>query len=164
MKERIKAFLRWLIEVIDRGKQISEYQRMTAEMHGDCLESIDLATKVYQSGCNHRKGGSVNSKMNSSQLAAALQKGTNSSYCVMKHQIMNGDIWVWCTRCGKKWKPPIREDFKKEKHYLAAVAEYKEAVNFETNNAMSTSLQFRFADRKTGRDATETVRKMMAAA
>jgi len=77
----------------------------------------------------------------------------------MKHQMINGDIWVRCLRCGKTWKPPVEKDFffdekgknvapadgKFDKVRFEKVAdEYRSASMFPTNNSMSTSVQCRF--------------------
>jgi hypothetical protein len=85
----------------------------------------------------------------------------------MKHQMINGDIWVRCLRCGKTWNPPVREELFLRRRGKAscpegrtfnralfekAIEDYKRATMFETNNSMSTSVQCRFShiDPETG--------------
>jgi hypothetical protein len=33
-----------------------------------------------------------------------------AQYAVMKHQMINGDIWVRCLRCGRTWQSASREE------------------------------------------------------
>lgn len=105
--------------------------------------------------CTHKKGGTV-----SQRNMQVLSTGGNSiQYAVIKHQMINGDMWVRCLRCGRTWQPPVKENFYfnakgkvvapkdgtfNEEKYLEVLAEYKRAVNFETNNSPSGSVQCRF--------------------
>lgn len=107
-----------------------------------------------QSRCSHRKGGRVSPR----DLRALSEGGDKDQYAVIKHQMINGDIWVRCLRCGKTWNPPVEDNFYfkggknvpkihgtfDKEQYLAAVAEYNRAVQFPTNNSMSSSVQCRF--------------------
>lgn len=127
--------------------------------------------------CTHRKGGQVSNRDNH-----VLATGGNSSqYAVIKHQMINGDIWVRCLRCGKTWAPPIERNFFFDEKgrlvapvdgtfdkakFAAAVEEYRRATMFETNNSMSTSVQCRFeqVDPETGRkfDGADIYRESIA--
>lgn len=164
MKELIKQWLRALIEWIDGGPQLTTQQIESAKMYGNCLDSFDRTKATYQSNCNHQKGGMIRClKASSQEIGRSLQKGDGSQYSVRKHQMMNGDWWIDCIRCGKKWRPPIRNDYPTERAFYRAVEEYERAKEFRTNNASSGSLQFRFVDTRTRRDATEQITKMYAA-
>jgi hypothetical protein len=173
MKEVIKNFLRSLIELIDGGIQITERQLEMARMLGDTLTRMNATQKGLEGQCSHRKGGMVRLAGSRESIRRGLNSGTGSQYAVRKHQMMNGDIWVDCLRCGKKWRPPVVENFTRKNFfgftvldgaaYAAALDEYNTAVKFETNNYMSGSVQCRFTDRKTGLDATKQIRSMYAA-
>ena len=137
------------------------------------------ATDLYRfSVCTHKKGG-----LASQRDVRVLSTGGNSiQYAIMKHQMMNGDIWIRCLRCGKTWAPPIEKNFifnaagrsvapadgtfDKAK-FDAAVLEYKRATMFETNNTPSGSVQCRFStwsdDAKRMVDAADIYREGLAA-
>ncbi len=143
------------------AQQIAE-----AKMNGNRLDGFERAIIKSQMTCNHRKGGVVVRRANETatpeKIAECLQKGTGSQYSVMKHQMMNGDWRIRCTRCGKTWTAPIREEYRSDREFWKAMEEYEEAVGFPTNNTSSTSLQFRWRYRD-GSDGSEVPRKAMAA-
>lgn len=127
--------------------------------------------------CTHKKGGVV-----SARNMSVLSTGGNSmQYAVIKHQMINGDMWVRCLRCGRTWLPPVKENFyfnAKGKQvapkdgtfdaakFQAVHEEYLRAVNFETNNSPSGSVQCRFTkwDEKSEQwvDATQDYRNSVA--
>jgi hypothetical protein len=127
--------------------------------------------------CTHKKGGVV-----SARNMSVLSTGGNSmQYAVIKHQMINGDMWVRCLRCGRTWLPPVKENFyfnakgkqvaPKDGTFDAAKfqsthEEYLRAVNFETNNSPSGSVQCRFTkwDEKSEQwvDATQDYRNSVA--
>jgi hypothetical protein len=136
------------------------------------------ATDLYRfSICTHKKGGLV-----SPRDQRVLSTGGNAAqFAVMKHQMINGDIWVRCLRCGKTWNPPIEKNFffnEKGRQvapadgtfdrtkYEKAIEEYKRATMFETNNSMSSSVQCRFStyDVESGKmvDAADKYREAIA--
>lgn len=162
MKETLRKLLVYLIEYID-GIQIAEAQRRMAVLNGETLDAIDRQRASYQNRCNHMKGGVVRPSNNMQSIAEGLLKGSGSQYSVRKHMMMNRDIWVDCLRCGKKWRPPVRGEFKSDREFYRAIEEYDRAVAFPTNNVMSSSILCQFTDPKTGRDANEQVRKMYSA-
>lgn len=133
------------------------------------------ATDLYRfSICTHKKGGTVSNRDN-----RVLSTGGNAAqYAVMKHQMINGDVWVRCLRCGKTWSPPVEKNFFfnpkgrqvapvdgvfNKDRFDRAVEEYKRATMFETNNSMSGSVQCRFLtfDEASGKmvDATDVYRE-----
>lgn len=145
---------------------LTALERQHAVEKGNMLDQMDRTIATSQTKCNHRKGGTIVRRVGetttSVKIAECLNNGTDSQYSVMKHQMMNGDLRIRCTRCGKTWTPPIRSEFKYEREFWRAIEEYEAAKNFETNNTMSTSLQFSFRYRD-GSDASEVPRKAMAA-
>lgn len=135
------------------------------------------ATDLYRyNTCTHKKGGNASSR----DLRVLSIGGNAAQYAVMKHQMINGDIWVRCLRCGKTWCPPVEKNFYFEGNknvapadgifnqakFDKAVEEYKRATMFETNNSMSTSVQCRFSryDLESKRivDAADTYRENIA--
>lgn len=105
--------------------------------------------------CSHKKGGMASAR----DMRVLTTGGNGQYYAVVKHQMINGDVWVRCQRCSKTWSPPIKERFYFDKSgkempmhlgefsqakYEAAIIEYERAVQFETNNSMSTSVVCRF--------------------
>lgn len=136
------------------------------------------ATDLYKwSRCTHKKGG-----MASPRDMRVLSEGGNAAqYAVMKHLMINGDLWIRCLRCGKTWNPPVEKNFffdakgrnvapadgnfDKGK-FDKAVEEYKRAIMFETNNSPSSSVQCRFEryDLETNKivDARDTYRENIA--
>ncbi len=136
------------------------------------------ATDQYRfSICTHRKGGTVTARDQ-----RVLSTGGNSNqYAVMKHQMINGDIWVRCLRCGRTWAPPVEANFFfdgsgrqvapkdgvfSRSKFERAQEDYLKAQMFETNNSMSTSVQCRFSrfdlDSKRIVDAADTYRENIA--
>jgi len=171
MKNALKNFLRALIVLIDGGPQRDQFQLEQAHIAGQHLASLDQLLAKRHAACNHRKGGLIRRVKSDTSIAEGLNNGTSASYAVRKHQMMNGDIWVDCIRCGKKWRPPVHQDFnwferkfrtQRFQNYVAALVEYDTACNFETNNSTSSSILCNFYDRKTGRQANGVIREMYA--
>ena len=123
---------------------------------GKTLAQQKLADENRWAACTHKKGGMV-----SARNMSALSTGGNAmQYAVIKHQMINGDMWVRCLRCGKTWLPPVKDNyyfndkgksvapkdgkFNAEK-FAQAEVDYRRAVNFETNNSPSGSVQCRFS-------------------
>lgn len=156
-----------------REKQLKEDR----ESQGLAIRQQDSTDNYRFSVCTHRKGGTV-----SNRDARVLSTGGNSNqYAIIKHQMVNGDIWVRCLRCGKTWAPPVERNFffndkglkvapadgtfDKAK-FAQAVEDYRRATMFETNNSMSTSVQCRFStiDAASGKlvDAADLYRDSIA--
>lgn len=127
--------------------------------------------------CTHKKGGTVTPR----DQRVLSTGGNGTQYAIMKHMMINGDIWVRCLRCGRTWCPPVQSNYffdAKGKKVAPAdgefnltkfqhdVEEYEKAVNFETNNSMSQSVQCRFSkfDVASGKmvDAAEDYRNRIA--
>ena len=118
-------------------KRITKFER--SRINGTTLKQLAHNDFLIQGRCNHHKGG------NGAEGVVGGQ-GDDSQYCVLKHKMSNGDIWVRCLRCGKTWKPPLEDMFETKEGYQGALAEYYAAVNFQTRNVMSTSVAFQWSD------------------
>ena len=134
-----KAHLQDLHEQLADRELRRESKRSTSLTNGATLKQLATNDESAQKRCNHRKGG------NGAQ-GLILGQGHDSQHAVIKHTFANGDMWIRCMRCGKTWKPVMRENCTSDEHYLRVMAEYQAAVNFQTNNTPSSSIQFRFTD------------------
>ena len=140
---------------IDKRENTLLQQQMDRESSGRTFAQQKATDDARQKACTHKKGGVV-----SARNMSVLSTGGNSmQYAVIKHQMINGDMWVRCLRCGKTWLPPVKDNFyfnEKGKNvapkdgtfdpvkFDAVDLEYRRAVNFETNNSPSGSVQCRF--------------------
>jgi len=134
-----KANLQDLEERLAERELKRETKRQRSLTNGATIKSLQNADVIQQRRCTHRKGGD-------GATAVVGGQGQAGQYAVLKHTFANGDMWVRCLRCGKTWKPPIKDDYKSDSEYLAAEATYLAAVNFQTLNVPSTACQFRFSD------------------
>jgi hypothetical protein len=134
-----KAHLQDLHEQLAERELRRESKRSTSITNGATLTQLAHNDASAQKRCNHRKGG------NGAQ-GLILGQGHDSQHAVIKHTFANGDMWIRCMRCGKTWKPVMRENCKSDEDYLRIMAAYEAAVNFQTNNTPSGSIQFRFTD------------------
>ncbi len=144
---------------------------------GRAMRQQDAIDTYQQNKCTHRKGGTASSR----DITVLATGGNSNQYAVIKHQMINGDIWVRCLRCGKTWAPPVERNFFFDEtgravspadgvfdkaRFTAAVENYKKATMFETNNSMSTSVQCRFftIDEASGKqiDAADVYRDNIA--
>ena len=134
-----KANLEDLEERLNERKLKREAVRQTSVTNGATLKSLADDDRKVQARCNHRKGGNG---------AAGVIGGQGDSldYAVMKHTMLNGDMWIRCMRCGKTWKPSVQDHFKTVEEYVKALTEYEQAKNFPTKNSPSSSYLFRFSD------------------
>jgi hypothetical protein len=100
---------------------------------------------AVQAVCAHKKGG----------LGANRQTtGDDQKYAVIKHTEPWGETYVMCQRCGKEVRDPyymlrktapekVAEARKKDpKGYDRVMAEYKEWINFPTDNSPSGAAMF----------------------
>ena len=159
-------------------RELSDKQaQLDRQQQGQTFAQQDATDRYNWSQCTHRKGG-----MASARDVRCLTTGGNDAgqYAVIKHQMINGDIWVRCLRCGKTWSPPIERNFffrngvvvaqqdgtfDKVK-FEAAKVEYMQAVQFPTRNGTSGSVQCRFStyDPQSGKqvDAADIYRERLA--
>ena len=156
-----------------QDKQV-EYDRQSKQR---TFAQADATDQMNWKLCTHRKGG-----MASARDIRCLTRGGNDAgqYAVIKHQMINGDIWVRCQRCSRTWMPPVEKNFYMRNGvsvapqdgtfdadlFKRAQRDYEEAVNFPTRNSMSGSVQCRFFkfDRETGKqiDGAEQYRVNIA--
>ena len=140
----------WLLYKLWRPKDRFPEEIEQFRWKGQVLAKQIFFEDIKHNRCRHLKGGNLGNCFSKSygpgEIQRGLDSGTSRSYAVIKHQFANGDIWITCPRCGKKWKPPIRASFKKQADYDLAIKEYQTAFNFETNNSTSSSIQMRFSD------------------
>lgn len=140
-----KASVEDLNERLDERKMRRAAIRMTSITNGQTLKDIAKGEEQKQRRCNHRKGGNG---------AAGVVSGQGDSlwFALMKHRMLNGDVWIRCMRCGKTWKPPVKSMFVDstgafdEAKYTTAIAEYEAAKQLPTNNSPSSSYAFSFSD------------------
>jgi len=75
-----------------------------------------------------------------------MDRGDDSKYAVIKHQLPHGPIIVICQRCYKLWHKPdaLPKNYSKveREQYVAALDEYNKALNFPTDNEMSGNQMF----------------------
>jgi hypothetical protein len=159
-------------------RDIAEKQtKEDREQQGRTFAQQDATDTYRYKICTHKKGGIVTPR----DMRVLTTGGNNIQYAIMKHQMINGDIWVRCLRCGKTWAPPVEKNFffdakgrcvapndgQFDKARFERVREeYERATTFETNNSMSGSVQCRFAtfDAESGRmiDAADKYRESIA--
>ena len=157
-----------LLDELARKKDLAERDAQSianAKTRGCCLAQQDRGQVQKQRNCNHRKGGIIQNIKDPASIAAGLSHGNGSQYAVIKHQMINRDIWVRCLRCGKWWKPPCRSEYNLDRDYWKAMFEYEEALEFPTNNTMSGSVLCNFYQTlKDGTqvDGSEVLRQRMA--
>jgi hypothetical protein len=111
-----------------------------ARRNGVTQSAFEKSAQTAQDRCNHLKGGygaeAVVYGKGGSPYHGAVQ------YAVTDHTFANGDRWISCLRCRKRWKP--------------GNPGYEEALKFPTNNTPSSSITFQgqgFTERH--RHATE---------
>jgi hypothetical protein len=137
-------------------------KEMDREQSGRVFAAQKRDDDAKQSICTHKKGGVVSQR----NLQVLSTGGNSPQYAVIKHQMLNGDFWVRCLRCGKTWLPPVKDNFyfsgKKQvapvdgvfssEKFEAASLAYRQAVAFETNNSPSGSVICKFSkwDEKSG--------------
>src|SRR5271157_3385060 len=89
-------------------RDIKEKQRKeNREAQGKTFAQEE-ATDLYRwSVCTHKKGGTASQR----DMRCISTGGNSAQYAVIKHQMINGDLWVRCLRCGKTWCPPVEAMF-----------------------------------------------------
>lgn len=125
---------------VKKARQIDELHEDRAKSAGVVLKAVSIFEKHRQGKCTHRKGG-VAKNTTVAEISKALQTGDSNNFSVIKHLLTNGDWWIRCLRCGKTWLKPIRAKYVNELDYQVALSEYNMAVNFQTNNQPSSSVQ-----------------------
>lgn len=140
------------LEVLEKKANLEDIQERLAERqlkreqirqssitNGTTIRALKEEDQKVQRRCNHRKGGNGASGVIGGQ-------GDSLDYAVIKHTMLNSDMWIRCQRCGKTWKPPVKDHFSNIEEYVKTLTEYEQAKHFPTKNTPSSSYQFRFSD------------------
>lgn len=131
--------------LVDMRERLAERElkreniRQEAYTKGSTIKATKDGEARQQAHCNHKKGGN-------GAAGVVGGQGDDSQYAVLKHTFANGDTWVRCLRCGKTWKPPVKSEHASQVTFDAALAIYKEALNFQTRNVPSKGVIFQFSD------------------
>lgn len=162
IKER-QANLVDLQERLDERMLKRQSRETVFRGHGQNLKQDAANRESKQSICNHRKGG------DGAQGVIGGQ-GDDMQYCIARHIMANGDIWVRCLRCGKLWKPPLvrtyfldpktrpqspQEAREKSTAYDFAWRQYDEALKFPTRNHTSGTHTFQWGLVRNAEGGTE---------
>lgn len=107
-----------LAEITAKRKQ----QEFSHDQVESALSANRIAKKQREDNCNHRKGGI--------DMGGINGRGNDTFFAVIHHRMSNGDVHIFCQRCIKHWTP--------------ASPDYKEALNYVTDNTMSEGVQFSF--------------------
>jgi len=114
-----------------------------------------LVDETRQSQCNHRKGGLVNPR----DMSVLHTGGDSPKASIIRHRMIDGTMWIRCTRCRKTWKPPVKIAFYFDANgksvspkdgvfnneaYLNAKKEYNEALKMTTSGSPSSSVICQF--------------------
>jgi len=76
-------------------RDISEKQlKEDREQQGRTFAQQDATDAYRYKICTHKKGGIVTPR----DMRALTTGGNNIQYAIMKHQMINGDIWIRCLR------------------------------------------------------------------
>ena len=146
-----------LANIDESKKRQSDREIKRKQMENDLKQKARVFGQQYatdrlrQNICSHRKGGMAHAR----DLRVLHEGGDSEKRSVIRHRMINGDLWIRCTRCGKTWAPPIRKNF-----YFDAVGnqvspadgafdqgrfndvkkEYEEACKFTTTGSPSSSV------------------------
>jgi hypothetical protein len=114
-----------------------------------------LVDEIRQSKCNHQKGGLVNPR----DLSVLHTGGDSPKKSIIRHRMIDGSMWIRCTRCRKSWFPPVKIKFYFDAKgrnvapkdgvfdvvkYNAAKQEYQDALKFTTSGVPSSSVICQF--------------------
>lgn len=166
------------LKASNEDRSLKEIQRQEDRAAQGRVVKQQQAIDAFRFGiCSHRKGGMANAR----DMHVLTQGGDDNKYAVIKHQMINGDIWIRCQRCGRTWNPPVEINFYFDAQGFSvapkdgtfdkirfdrAEYEYRQAISFLTNNSMSSSVQCRFTtlDAASGKmvDAADKYRENVA--
>ena len=134
----------------------AKQRKQDREQQGRTFAQQRAAQEAKQKVCTHRKGGVIMQR----DMSVLSTGGNSNQYAVIKHQMINGDMWVLCLRCGKIWVPPVKDNFYFKEGRVRNVApkdgkfslerfdkatqEYRDAVQFSTGNSPSASVPCKF--------------------
>ena len=133
----------------------TKQRKLNRESQARSLAQERASDDAKQKACTHKKGGVVSAR----DLHVLHTGGNGSQYAVIKHIMINGDMWVRCLRCAKTWLPPVKDNFYlnakgkvvavkdgvfSSERFEQAQREYLKAMQFETNNSPSASVVCKF--------------------
>jgi hypothetical protein len=110
-----------------------------------------IVDALRQEKCNHQKGGLVSPR----DITALHTGGDSPKKSIIRHRMIDGSMWIRCTRCRKSWFPPVRIKFYFDAKgrnvapkdgvfdnakYLAAIADYQAALKMTTSGHPSSSV------------------------
>ena len=153
-------------------RQMEAQQRQESRAAQGRVFAQDAANEfARQEICTHRKGGTVTDR----DMSVLSTGGDSQQAAVIKHRMIDGNLWVKCMRCSRTWVPPHKENFffdrkrtaddrtdkilkaKKmpyegpqagiydELSFQLATEDYKKACAFQTQNKESGSVFCQFA-------------------
>jgi len=176
-KERRSLDIQKLKQDLAKEHLVEMQRKQEREAQGRTFLQDEAQDAFRAKKCTHKKGGVVSSR----DMSALFFGGNKEQFAVLKHQMINQDIWVRCLRCGRTWKPPVEKDFYfrdgkavapkdgvfDKAKFETVKAEYELAVAFPTGNSMSGSVQCRLSqlNKETGKmeDASDIYRENVRA-
>src|SRR5271166_1744903 len=145
------------LEIEERKASIGELRAKQSEREltlKQAIKELEDKARVFsqdrkvdelrQSKCNHSKGGLVSPR----DMTALYTGGDSPKASIIRHRMLDGAMWIRCTRCKKTWKPPVKISFYFDANgkrvakqdgvfnkdaYAAAVKEYDEALKMKTS-------------------------------
>lgn len=130
-----------------KRKQAENDLKQKARVFGQQRATDALRQQV----CSHRKGGMAHSR----DLRVLHEGGDSEKRSIIRHRMINGDMWIRCTRCRKTWMPPVEKNFYFDANgvqvapvdgafdktaFINADREYREACKFTTTGSPSSSV------------------------
>ena len=155
-KQERKMNIQVATRTVDSYELKEQQRKENRESQGLTFAQQKRTDESKQAMCTHKKGGIVTPR----DMRVLSTGGNGQQYAIIKHQMINGDFWIRCLRCGKTWCPPVKENFYFNKKgrvvppkdgefdmekFKEAIGKYQQAVNFETNNTASGSVQCKFS-------------------
>lgn len=135
------------LEIEERKLNVELKRRDVAVMQqarADRLSRIELAAnqlraqlqaqEALQAQCTHMKGGTV--KQGDSSVVMNGHGTDSGDYCIIKHVLPSGALFILCQRCLKEWRS--RDPLTGEPETPG----FKEASRWPTKNGTSGSSQF----------------------
>jgi RNA polymerase-binding transcription factor DksA len=139
-------------------KQMTEMEKLLLEEQQLRVETLRDQVELARSRKAHqvrdRKAQAETEEFNRRKAAADQAVCAHTKYAVIKHTEPWGETYVMCQRCGKEVRDPyhmlrktapekVAEARKKDpKGYDRVMAEYKEWINFPTDNSPSGAAMF----------------------
>jgi hypothetical protein len=124
-------------ERVYAARALREQRQRNREHMARIILNNQRVEQATQEDCWHKKGG---------KGLTGLNRGDDTKYAVVKHQLGHGPIIVICQRCRKIWRKPkpLAKGASQEERrvYREAIKDYNAALNFPTDNVMSGNQLF----------------------